>query len=127
MIIVLAAIIVEKDRILIARRRAGKHLSGFWEFPGGKLEEGENDHSCLRREIKEEMAVDIKVIKHFMNNEHSYGENQILLKSYICELDDNQEFFLTDHDMIEWVKSKDLLNYNIAQADIPIAEALMNE
>ena len=123
---VLAAIIEERDKVLIARRKEGKHLSGFWEFPGGKLEDGESDQSCLRREIKEEMSIDIKVTKHFMNNEHSYGEKQILLKSYICEREANQEFYLTDHDMIEWVEKKDLLNYKIAPADVPIVKALMN-
>jgi 8-oxo-dGTP diphosphatase len=127
MIEVLAAIIVQENRVLIARRKMGKHLSGFWEFPGGKLEKGENDISCLRREIKEEIAIDIKVTKHFMNNEHSYGEKQILLKSYICEAAPNQEFLLTDHDMIEWVEKNNLLNYKIAPADIPIVQALMNE
>jgi len=127
MIIVLAAIILERERVLIARRKPGKHLSGFWEFPGGKLEKGEGDYSCLRREIKEEMSIDIKVNKHFMNNKHSYGEKQILLKSYICTTEPNQGFVLTDHDNIEWVERKDLLNYNIAPADIPIVKALMNE
>jgi len=126
MIKVLAAIILEREKVLIARRKSGKHLSGFWEFPGGKLEEGESDHTCLQREIKEEMAIDIKVTKHFMNNEHSYEGKKILLKSYICEMDPKQEFILTDHDMIEWVEKKDLLNYKIAPADMPIVKALMN-
>lgn len=76
MIEVLAGTIEKEGKILIARRKGKKHLSGFWEFPGGKLEKGENDLACRSREIKKDMGVRIKIIKHFMNNTHVFGDKE---------------------------------------------------
>ena len=62
MIEVIAAIIRNNNKTLIARRRPNKHLGGYWEFPGGKIENGETPEECLVREIKEELGVSINVI-----------------------------------------------------------------
>ncbi|MDC1533675.1 NUDIX domain-containing protein [Polaribacter sp.] len=61
MIEVTAAIIEEGDKFLIARRAKGKHLSGFWEFPGGKIEEGETAEACLHRELNEEFQINVLI------------------------------------------------------------------
>ncbi|MBX9808882.1 8-oxo-dGTP diphosphatase MutT [Candidatus Gracilibacteria bacterium] len=123
MIAVTAAIISRDNKLLIAKRGEGKHLSGFWEFPGGKIEEGENPKDCLKREINEELGVDIKVGDYFMTNEHSYGEKRISLAAFHCEIiSGNIE--LHDHDEIKWVTISELEQYIFAPADIPFINKL---
>lgn len=124
---VIAAIIFVKNKLLIARRGPNKHLAGYWEFPGGKIEQDESDAECLIREIKEELGVDIQVIFYFMENQHDYGSKEILLMTYHCIIVSKNDFTLSDHDKVEWVKKSDLLSYNLAPADIPIVKALMNK
>lgn len=124
-ILVVAGVILrEHNEIFIARRASNKHLAGYWEFPGGKVEENEEEKDCLKRELLEELGVNAKVRDFFMVNQHQYGEKIILLKSYFCELEEPNNFVLNDHDKVEWVKVKELLQYKLAPADIPIAKAL---
>ncbi len=73
MIEVIAGIIInKKNQVLITRRKLGKHLEGFWEFPGGKLETNESPEECLVREIKEELDINISVGKHITNSVFQY-------------------------------------------------------
>ncbi len=74
MIEVAAAVIVnEQGRLLIARRKPGKAQGGLWEFPGGKLEPGESAEDCLRRELLEEMNIQIQPTERLGVHEHDYG------------------------------------------------------
>jgi 8-oxo-dGTP diphosphatase len=123
MLTVTAAIILKESKILIARRAPPKHLAGFWELPGGTMELGETAEECLKRELFEEMGVKVKVEKFFMENFHNYGERQILLKAFYCELLSG-EIILKDHDQIAWVEKSDYNKYNFAPADIPIINSL---
>ncbi|WP_245949312.1 8-oxo-dGTP diphosphatase MutT [Lutibacter citreus] len=124
--IVTAAIIQKGNKILIARRAPNKHLSGYWEFPGGKIEEGETPEDCLKREIMEELGLEINVRSFFMENEHIYSDKKIILKAYLCELISGK-IQLNDHDLFEWSEVSDLENYKLAPADIPFVKALNNE
>ena len=126
MIKVTAGIIESDNKILIARRKEGKHLSGFWEFPGGKIEEGESPESCLKRELSEELGIDVLVGVFFMDNIYKYAEKTILLKSYRCKIASG-DITLNDHDKIEWVTTLNMNNYKFAPADIPFVTALVNE
>lgn len=120
---VTAALIMRGTTILIARRAPGLYLSGYWEFAGGQIEEGETPEICLKREIKEELGVEIKVLDFFMETEYAYPDKIVLLKAYWCELiTDN--FVLTDHNYLKWVEPKDFDKYNLAPADIAIANAI---
>jgi 8-oxo-dGTP diphosphatase len=126
MITVTAALIQKDNKILITRRSPNKHLAGLWEFPGGKLENGETEQECLRRELEEELGIKVKVGEFFMENTHDYGTKSILLKAYFCkQLTDS--ITLNDHDMIAWVTKKELQNYEFAPADVPFIKALLNE
>jgi 8-oxo-dGTP diphosphatase len=126
MITVTAALIQKDNKILITRRSPGKHLAGLWEFPGGKLENGETEQECLSRELEEELGIKVKVGEFFMENTHDYGTKSILLKAYFCkQLTDS--ITLNDHDMIAWVTKKELQNYEFAPADVPFIKALLNE
>ncbi|MFC3750240.1 (deoxy)nucleoside triphosphate pyrophosphohydrolase [Paenibacillus sp. GCM10012306] len=126
MIDVAAAIIYdETEKVLIAKRRAGKSQAGLWEFPGGKLEAGESVQDCLIRELQEEMGIEILPFAAFGMNEHSYG-NDLSLRlitwkaKYV-----NGTITLTDHDDYRWVQPRELGGYTFAAADIPFVERLM--
>lgn len=121
-ILVTAGIIVKAGKILIARRSGKKHLAGFWEFPGGKIEDGEAPEECLLREIKEELGIEIEVKRLFHENTHEYSPDKIiLLKSFICS-HVSGEIRLKDHDEFNWVRINDFDSYKIAPADLPIIE-----
>lgn len=123
---VTAAIIQNGHKILIARRAPNKHLSGFWEFPGGKIEKGETPEICLKRELEEELGIVVNIGKFFMENKHNYEGQIILLKAYFCELISGK-IILSDHDQIEWVEKTEFYNYKFAPADIPLIKALNAE
>ena len=123
---VTAAILRKGSKILIARRAPKKHLGGFWEFPGGKIEEGETAHECLKRELEEELGIIVRVGKFFMENEHHYDDKIILLKAYECE-HVSGDIILNDHDKIEWVDKSEFINFKFAPADIPFIKTLNGE
>lgn len=126
MIEVTAGILFQGEKVLIARRAAGKHLTGFWEFPGGKIESGETSEASLVREFAEEFNVEIAVEVFFMHTVYAYPEKTVRLHAYRVRHVSGQ-FHLTDHDALAWVQLSDLLTYPLAPADVPIAEALVQE
>lgn len=123
MILVTAAIITDESKILIARRGPEKHLAGFWEFPGGKIEKDETPEECLKREIKEELGLDIEIKSFFMENVYQYPNKKILLKAYLCKRLSGS-IVLKDHDKIEWVDIIEIDNYKFAPADIAFIDKL---
>lgn len=126
MIQVTAAIIQFDSKILIARRSPGLHLAGYWEFPGGKMEEGESPEICLKREIEEELGLIIQVGDFLLENLHDYGDRRIQLKAYLCELISG-EIVLIDHDRYVWVEVNSFHAYTFAPADMPIVDALIKQ
>lgn len=124
MIEVTAGIINKNKKVLIARRAPHKHLGGYWEFPGGKIEKNETPENCLTRELFEELGIKVHVDAFFMQNEHDYGEKQILLKAFFCTYLEG-EIQLNDHDCIEWIDIRDFEKYNFAPADIPFIKTLI--
>ncbi len=126
MVEVIAAILFKDEQILLARRKFGKHLAGFWEFPGGKIEKDEDPDTCLMRELNEEFGIQSKVGEHFVDSDYKYDHIQIRLKAYFVE-HVSGEFIPVDHDLIDWVKIKDLHTYKLAPADIPIVRKLQLE
>ncbi|MCR8666240.1 (deoxy)nucleoside triphosphate pyrophosphohydrolase [Aestuariibaculum sp. M13] len=118
--------IFKDDLVFICRRKEGKSLSGYWEFPGGKIEENETDQVALTRELLEEL--DMKVlVKDFIGQSHyDYGSFKIELIGYACTLVEYQGK-LTDHDAFEWVSIEDLSSYKLAPADIPFLKMINPE
>ena len=86
MIIVVAALVQENGAFLVTRRQEGVHLAGLWEFPGGKIHEGESHHQALTREIREELDVDIDVGDLVFHVTHEYEDRTIALFFYACTL-----------------------------------------
>src|SRR6267142_972357 len=81
-----AALIFHNGKLLITQRHADAHLGGLWEFPGGKREAGETFESCLVREIREELGVEIFVGELFQEIIHAYPEKTVLLRFFICKI-----------------------------------------
>lgn len=124
MIQVLCGIITNsEDKIFIARLKPGKYMAGKWEFPGGKLEEGESEESCLQRELLEELGMKVEVGEKLGHNEHQYPAFSIRLIAYQCTFVE-ASYELTDHDTYEWVKKEELTQYDLAEADVPLIDLI---
>ena len=126
MITVVAALIEKDGKYLIAKRSTGSsEVLGKWEFPGGKVEKGEDEYSAIVREIKEEFELNIKAIKFITNNIYKSSSKSIDLRLYRCKYISG-EFKLHDHSMYKFVKKEELLNYDLCPADIPLANYIIN-
>lgn len=122
MIQVTCALIEDDDQILCAQRSEKMSLPLKWEFPGGKLENGETLEECLRREIKEELGLDIKILEQLPSNTHKYSDKKVIkLIPFRCSLQ-TSEIDLKEHLKIEWASIFQLENFDWAEADIPIVQ-----
>jgi 8-oxo-dGTP diphosphatase len=117
---VTAAIILDGSKVLIARRGPNEKLAGFWEFPGGKVENEETLQECLERELLEELGIRSRVHEVIAENEYHYGHGAIRLVGLRTEALSGQTK-MTVHDAIEWVDVTQLTNFDLAPADVPIA------
>ena len=123
---VTAAIIKDKNRLLIAKRHSKDPLGGKWEFPGGKIEPDETPQECLVREIKEELGVDVEIGPFYDDNVYSSQDHDIHLLFYWAEVI-NGEVIPVVHDDLKWITIDELANFDFAPADIPIVKRLMKE
>ena len=114
---VVCGIIWKDGKVLIAKRKPEKSLGGYWEFPGGKIEENEYAESALVRELKEEMGLSFKNIRYNGQNTHQYDSFNIELIAYDCDFV-SASFQLTDHDEILFVAPNQLDDYKLAPADV---------
>lgn len=122
MIKVVAALIEKDTKVLLAKRSTGDiNVLGKWEFPGGKVEQDENEFDAIEREIKEEFELTIKAKEFITNNVCEYPTKVVDLRLYKCDYVSG-EFNLHDHSEYKWVDKEELLEYDLAPADIPLAE-----
>ncbi len=122
MIKVVAALIEKDKKVLLAKRSTGDiNVFGKWEFPGGKVEQDENEFDAIEREIKEEFELTIKAREFITNNVCEYPTKVVDLRLYKCDYVSG-EFNLHDHSEYKWVDKEELLEYDLAPADIPLAE-----
>ena len=122
---VVGAVIV-KDKKILATQRGYGNYAGWWEFPGGKIEEGEDPKAALRRELKEELASDIEVGDFFCTVEYSYPEFHVSLKCYLCELK-GDDILLLEHSRAVWLGLDDVYSVKWLGADLPVIEKLIQE
>ncbi len=120
---VTAAIIREGSKVLLTRRAAGEHLAGQWEFPGGKVHEGETPEACLARELEEELSLVCVIGEKVAESDYHYAHGAFSIIAYEAEIKSG-ELNLSVHDQAEWVDVGELLAFNLAPADIPIAAAI---
>jgi len=114
---VVAAIIINtENQFLMARKKEGKPLAGYWEFPGGKVDGGEADITALKREIREELNVELKDIKFSFAYTYRYPDKEIDFVFFRAQIDIGK-IRLTDHDDVVWIDMSEIYNYKIAPAD----------
>lgn len=118
-------IIKNDDQVLIALRPEDTMLGGLWEFPGGKQKEGEAIEDTVKRELKEELGVDVSVSKPFMKLDHAYSHFKITMHAYLCELK-NGEPSARLSQRIRWVPIKELDQYPFPKANRKLTRKLMN-
>ena len=121
------ALIDANDQILIAKRPNKKHLSGFWEFPGGKVEKGESPEYALIREVKEELNIDInnKCIAPLTFSEFDYKKFHLLLLLYVCRRWEGEPTSMEKNE-IKWVKANTLRQYKMPPADDSLIYSLQD-
>lgn len=125
---VVAAIIVHNDEILCVQRGPNKYayISEKFEFPGGKIESGEDQVSALKRELNEELNVEITNPFKLMTVDHEYPDFMLKMHAYVCEVP-NRNIDLTEHISFEWRTSNNLEGLDWAAADLPIVDKLMKK
>lgn len=121
---VAAGLILREGHYLIARRKAGTHLGGLWEFPGGKRESGESLEDCLRRELREELGIDVTAPVRFRVIRHEYAEKTVEMHFFQCTISGGKVQAL-DCEEFRWVSPNELPDYEFPPADRPLLEALM--
>lgn len=123
MIEVVCAVIRSEEGILLCRRAEGVHLAGHWEFPGGKVEEGEDPREALAREIREELACEVRVGSALRVVEHSYPEIAIRLQPFACTISSGQPEAL-EHAEIGWYSPEAVGALGLAGADREVWERI---
>ena len=124
MIDVVAAVIKKDNKYFIAQRNRNKHFAYHWEFPGGKVNDDESFDYALKREINEELSINIKIIKKITSEKHKDEQINVEVHYFLCEaLNDN--IILSEHEDMTWVYKQDLLNYKLAPGDSKIIKYLL--
>lgn len=119
---VCAAIIIKDNRIFVTQRGYG-FFKGQWEFPGGKIEEGESKEECLIREIKEELNANISIVQYLNTIEYDYPTFHLIMHNFICSLKDNH-YDLIEHEAAKFVEVTLLDQVEFLPADILILDDL---
>ncbi|MDP2620572.1 MAG: (deoxy)nucleoside triphosphate pyrophosphohydrolase, partial [Hyphomicrobiales bacterium] len=121
LLLVAACALVDPDgRVLIARRPEGKSMAGLWEFPGGKVEDGERPEATLIRELKEELAIDVTetCLAPLTFASHAYEGFHLLMPLYVCRRWDGT-VTAREGQELAWVRPNQLAGYPMPPADVP--------
>ena len=125
-LLVAAIALVDPDgRVLIAQRPAGKHLEGLWEFPGGKLRQGETPEAARIRELKEELGIDVaeSCLAPLSFASHAYEEFHLLMPLYVCRIWQGA-VSAREGQQLKWVRPSKLGDWPMPPADAPLVAAL---
>jgi len=128
LLLVVAAALIDADgRVLIAQRPAGKQLAGLWEFPGGKLDDGERPEIALIRELHEELGIVVEeaCLAPLTFASHAYPAFHLLMPLYICRRWQGQ-VVAREAQALKWVRPQNLRDYPMPPADAPLIPALID-
>ncbi len=124
-VVVTAGLMTGQGRVLLAQRREGDEQGLLWEFPGGKVEEGEEPRQALVREIREELGVEVAAGELFDATYHSYPGRRILLLVYRCRILNGLPRPLVCRDL-RWAGPEEMRGLAMPAADEPIRERLLS-
>jgi 8-oxo-dGTP diphosphatase len=122
---VAAGLVFRDGKVLITRRHPEDHLGGLWEFPGGKREPGETFEECLKRELAEELGIEVEVEELLESLKHAYPEETVCLKFFRCRWKRNEPQALGCGEF-EWVGAVELKNYEFPAADARLLQLLQS-
>jgi mutator protein MutT len=120
---VAAALVFREGKLLITQRYADAHLGGLWEFPGGKREPNETFEDCLRRELREELGIEVAVGELVESLTHAYPEKTVHLKFYRCRWEKHEPQLL-GCSAFRWVRAGELKDYAFPAADARLLGSL---
>lgn len=123
---VVAAVIVENNKIFSAQRPNKGEVGLKWEFPGGKIEPGEKEQDALKREIIEEFDTTLKIGNKITTISHQYKDFKIIMSAYLCSIL-NGNLLLKEHIDSKWLTRDNIKNVDWAPADIPIVDELLKQ
>ena len=121
---VTCAIIERNGLVLVARRSASMHLPLKWEFPGGKIRAGEDPGDCLKREIREELDLEVDIAYELPPKTHQYPDFVVTLYPFICKAETSR-FNLAEHAEAVWLRPDELNSLDWAEADLPVLDAYL--
>lgn len=124
---VVAGVVRNGSKFLCVQRGPHKfpYISEKWEFPGGKLEEGESSEAALKRELKEELELDVFNLSYLITVDHTYPDFRIIMETFLCD-STSVDFVLNEHKTGLWLSPDQMTNVDWAAADVPIVNALLN-
>ena len=123
--VVAAALYDDRGRVLIADRPPGKHMAGRWEFPGGKVAEGETLSDALARELNEELGITVSQAEPLLDLTHDYPDRRVELHMWVVKGYTGEPRSL-DGQRLKWVEPARLSEEDILEADLPFIQALQN-
>ena len=120
MISVTCAIIEKDGKVLCAQRSEVMNLPLKWEFPGGKVEDDEYPEECLKREIREELGIEINIVERLISNKHTYPDQKCFeLIPFRCSIAGGK-LNVKEHKLVKWLNRSELRELDWAEADIPV-------
>jgi len=122
-VVVVAAVVEENGRFLVAQRQTGTHLAGYWEFPGGKVHPAEIHEDALRREMLEELNTSVEDIRPVFSASHEYSERTVELHFYRCALTKEPTPMLGQQ--LRWISREDFRHFNFPPADTELIAGLV--
>jgi 8-oxo-dGTP diphosphatase len=128
LVLVAAAALTDVDRrVLIAQRPAGKPMAGLWEFPGGKVHDGETPEQALVRELAEELGIEVclECLAPFTFASHSYEDFHLLMPLFLCAKWEG-EITPREGQALKWVRAMRLRDYPMPPADLPLIPYLQD-
>ena len=125
LLVAVIALVDADGRVLIAQRPKGKHLEGLWEFPGGKLRDGETPEGALIRELNEELGIDVEhtCLAPLSFASHDYGEFHLLMPLYVCRVWSGAPRG-REGQRLKWVRPSKLTDWPMPPADAPLVAML---